>query len=54
MSVILDSPLELFSSRSSDEVAIIIRGVYKQVLGNPHIMDSERLVSAESRLCNGE
>ncbi|HAC63784.1 MAG TPA: photosystem I reaction center subunit XII [Cyanothece sp. UBA12306] len=53
MSVILDAPLELFPSRNPDEVAIVIRGVYKQVLGNPHVMDSERLVSAESRLGNG-
>ncbi|MGK7921234.1 MAG: phycobilisome rod-core linker polypeptide [Trichodesmium sp.] len=54
MSVILDTPLELFPTLSSDETAIIIRGVYKQVLGNPHVMESERLVTAESQLCNGE
>lgn len=54
MSVILDTPLELFRSFSPDEAAIVIRGVYKQVLGNPHVMDSERLVTAESQLCNGE
>ena len=53
MSVILDTPLELFPSRNPDEVSMIIRAVYKQVLGNPHIMESERLVSAESQLCNG-
>ena len=53
MSVILDTPLELFPSRNPDEVEIVIRGVYKQVLGNPHVMDSERLVSAESGLCDG-
>ncbi len=54
MSVILAAPLELFSPINIDEVGLIIRGVYKQVLGNPHVMDSERLVSAESKLCNGE
>ncbi len=54
MSVILDAPLELFAPVNVDEVALIIRGVYKQVLGNPHVMESERLVSAESKLCNGE
>ncbi|CCQ68204.1 Phycobilisome 27.9 kDa linker polypeptide,phycoerythrin-associated, rod [Crocosphaera watsonii WH 0402] len=54
MSVILETPLELSPSLSLDEVAIVIRGVYKQVLGNPHIMESERQLSAESRLCNGE
>lgn len=53
MSLVLDAPIELRQSRSSDEVAMIIRAVYKQVLGNPHIMDSERLVRAESQLCNG-
>jgi len=31
-----------------------IRAVYKLVLGNPHVMESERLISAESKLTNGE
>ena len=31
-----------------------IRSVYKLVLGNPHVMESERLISAESKLTNGE
>lgn len=31
-----------------------IRAVYKQVWGNPHVMESERLISAESKLTNGE
>lgn len=53
MSVVLDRPLELRSSSSPDDFAAIIRAVYKQVLGNPHIMDSERLTTAESQLCNG-
>lgn len=30
-----------------------IRAVYKQVLGNPHVMDSERLATAESQFCEG-
>ena len=54
MSLVLDAPVELPQSRSADEVATIIRAVYKQVLGNPHVMDSERLTSAESQLCNGD
>lgn len=54
MSLILDAPVELRQSASSEEMAITIQAVYKQVLGNPHIMDSERLVSAESMLCNGD
>ncbi len=48
------TPLELWAVHSADEVQTIIRTVYKQVLGNPHVMDSERLVSAESQLANGE
>jgi phycoerythrin-associated linker protein len=53
MVVVLDAPLELRPSRSPDEVATVIRSVYKQVLGNPHVMDSERLTTAESQLANG-
>ena len=46
-------PLELWPTRSSEDVQTVIRAVYRQVLGNPHLMESERLVSAESQLCNG-
>lgn len=53
MSLVLESPVELRPSRSPDEVAAVIRAVYKQVLGNPHVMESERLTSAESQLANG-
>lgn len=44
--------LELWPGGSLEEVQTIIRAVYKQVLGNPHIMESERLVTAESQLCD--
>ncbi|HIK06203.1 MAG TPA: phycobilisome rod-core linker polypeptide [Trichormus sp. M33_DOE_039] len=44
--------LELWPSGSLEEIQTIIRAVYKQVLGNPHIMESERLVTAESQLCD--
>lgn len=54
MSVVLDTPVERRLSSSPDEINMIIRAVYKQVLGNPHVMESERLVSAESQLANGE
>jgi len=50
MSLVLESPVELRPSRSPDEVAAVIRAVYKQVLGNPHVMESERLTTAESQL----
>ncbi|OUC15315.1 MAG: photosystem I reaction center subunit XII [Alkalinema sp. CACIAM 70d] len=45
--------LELRSVRSPEEVQEVIRAVYKHVLGNPHVMDSERLVTAESKLAEG-
>lgn len=54
MSVVLDTPVELRTNASPDEVALVIRAVYKQVLGNPHIMESERLIAAESQLANGD
>ncbi|MBD2355193.1 phycobilisome rod-core linker polypeptide [Tolypothrix sp. FACHB-123] len=44
--------LELWPASGLEEVQNIIRAVYKQVLGNPHVMESERLVTAESQLCD--
>jgi phycoerythrin-associated linker protein len=46
--------LELWPTSSSEDAQVVIRAVYKQVLGNPHVMESERLITAESQLCNGE
>ena len=45
--VINASPVELCST---DDIQNVIRAVYRQVLGNPHIMESERFVKAESQL----
>ena len=53
MSVVLGAPVESWSTSTADEKAAVIRAVYKQVLGNPHVMESERLVSAESQFCEG-
>ncbi|MEM8779894.1 MAG: phycobilisome rod-core linker polypeptide [Cyanobacteria bacterium P01_G01_bin.49] len=53
MSIVLDAPIELRTRNSLDEIGNVIRAVYKQVWGNPHVMESERLVTAESQLCNG-
>jgi uncharacterized coiled-coil protein SlyX len=47
-------PLELKWGASLEELDNIIRAVYRQVLGNAYVMESERLVVAESRLTNGE
>ena len=44
---------ELANSKVNN-VDAVIRAVYKQVLGNPHVMESERLIVAESKLTNGE
>lgn len=44
---------ELWPTSSAEDVQIIIRAVYKQVLGNPHVMESERLTTAESQLADG-
>ncbi|MBH8553529.1 phycobilisome rod-core linker polypeptide [Nostocaceae cyanobacterium CENA357] len=43
---------DLWSTDSLEDTQTIIRAVYKQVLGNPHVMESERLVAAESQLCD--
>ena len=45
-------PLELRPMAPEDELQEIIRAVYKQVLGNIHIMDNQRLDSAEALLRN--
>lgn len=44
--------VELWSNSSNEDMQGVIRAVYKQVLGNAHLMESERLVSAESQLCD--
>jgi phycoerythrin-associated linker protein len=48
--VINASAVELWQTSSADDVQAVIRAVYKQVLGNPHVMESERFVKAESQL----
>ncbi|WP_442923240.1 phycobilisome rod-core linker polypeptide [Microcoleus sp. A6-C5] len=53
MSVVLDAPVELWSTSNADDTQAVIRAVYKQVLGNPHVMESERLTVPESQLCDG-
>jgi phycoerythrin-associated linker protein len=53
MGIVLDTPVELWNTASGEDHQSAIRAVYKQVLGNPHVMESERLIAAESQLCNG-
>ncbi|MDZ7967887.1 MAG: phycobilisome rod-core linker polypeptide [Nostoc sp. DedSLP03] len=46
-------PIELWNTASVDDIEIVIRAVYRQVLGNAYIMESERLVVPESQLKQG-
>ena len=47
-------PIQIMLGASSEELTIVIRAVYRQVLGNAYLMESERLTVAESQLRNGE
>ena len=47
-------PVELFSYASQAETEIVIRAIYRQLLGNAHLMESDRLTVAESQLSNGD
>jgi phycoerythrin-associated linker protein len=50
-SIVINSPkVELWETSSNEEVEAVIRAVYKQVLGNAHLLESERLVNGESQL----
>jgi phycoerythrin-associated linker protein len=46
--------VELRPNATEDDLQSVIRAVYRQVLGNAHVMDSQRLTSAESQLRNGD
>lgn len=47
------SPVELRPEPQQTDIQATIRAVYRQVLGNDHLMASERLISAESLLSSG-
>ncbi|MGK7872839.1 MAG: phycobilisome rod-core linker polypeptide [Xenococcaceae cyanobacterium] len=48
-------PVELRRAGAAEEdVQAVISAVYKQVLGNQHVLDSDRLSSAEALLRNGD
>lgn len=51
---IATDPIELRSNFTEDDLQTVIRAVYKQVLGNEHILECDRLTSAESLLRNGD
>ena len=47
-------PVELYPPATPEDYSVIIRAVYRQVLGNAHIMESERLAVEESMLRDGQ
>lgn len=47
-------PIELRQNWTAEDAKGIIQAVYRQVLGNDYIMQSERLTSLESLLTNGQ
>ena len=47
-------PLELIPGRSEEEVETILRAIYRQVLGNAYVMESERASIPESQFKRGE
>ncbi|BAY77842.1 Photosystem I reaction center subunit XII [Nostoc sp. DSM 114161] len=47
-------PVDLWPGRSNEEIETIIRAVYKQVLGNAYVLESERVSVPESQLKRGE
>lgn len=48
------NPIELWSNHSTEDVEIVIRAVYRHVLGNAYVMESERLTVPESQLKQGK
>lgn len=51
---VASAPVELRADFTEDDLQAVIRAVYKQVLGNAHILESDRLTSAESLLRDGD
>lgn len=47
-------PVELVDNSSVEERDLVINAAYKQVFGNAHLMESEKLPEVESQLCSGE
>ncbi|ESA32511.1 photosystem i reaction center subunit xii [Leptolyngbya sp. Heron Island J] len=47
------SPIELWPGASSEDAKVAINAVYRHVLGNDYLMQSERLVTLESLLTSG-
>ncbi len=50
---VTSAPAELYNNRTEEDADVVIRAVYRQVLGNAHVMESERLTVPESQLKSG-
>ena len=50
----LSEPIELRPGAIEADLQVVIRAVYKQVLGNVHVLSGQELDNAESQLRNGE
>ncbi len=48
------SPVELRPNWTAEDAKFVIRAVYRQVLGNDYLMQSERQIGLESLLANGQ
>jgi phycoerythrin-associated linker protein len=48
------APVESYAGSSDTDLDVVIRAVYRQVFGNAHVMESERLTVAESQFKRGE
>jgi phycoerythrin-associated linker protein len=49
-----NEPVELRNNASEDDLQTVIRSAYRQVMGNYHVMESQRVTTAESQLRNGD
>ncbi len=47
-------PVEMVPGRSAEETESVIRAVYRQILGNAYVMESERATVPESQFKRGE
>jgi phycoerythrin-associated linker protein len=55
MALWIESELtELRPNATEENLQAVIRAVYRQVLGNAHVLESQRLISTESQLRNGD
>jgi len=46
-------PIEFVSGQSTEDMESVIRAIYRQILGNAYVMESERAALPESKLMSG-